>query len=96
MGLPQPRPHTLTCDSLSAIDISENAVLHGRTKAVEIHFHWLREKIRDGTLKMKHCSLEDMIADIFTKALHPGPFNKFRIGLGLNAINGDGSSKSVD
>lgn len=52
MGMPQNKPHTINCDSLSAIDLSENAVLHGRTKAIEIHFHWIRKKIRDGTIKL--------------------------------------------
>lgn len=96
IGLPQTHPHRLNCDSLSAIDLSENVVLHGSTKAIEIHFHWLREKVRDGTIKLQHLDSEKMVADILTKPLHPGPFNVFRLGMGLQDINATPSSQTVD
>lgn len=72
--LPQPSPITLHCDSLSTIDLAENAIFHGRTKHVEIHHHWIREKVKDGTISLSHCATKDMLADLLTKPLHPTPF----------------------
>ncbi len=35
----------LYCDNLSAIRLAENPVFHARTKHVEVHYHFIREKI---------------------------------------------------
>lgn len=85
-GIPQKKPQILNTDSLSAMDLSENAVFHGRTKHIEIHHHWIREQVGLGSIKLKHCSSEDMVADMLTKPLHPGPFHFFRKGLGITML----------
>nr|GEV45153.1 uncharacterized mitochondrial protein AtMg00810-like [Tanacetum cinerariifolium] len=35
----------LYCDNLSAIRLAENSVFHARTKHVEVHYHFIREKV---------------------------------------------------
>lgn len=78
------KPTLLHCDNLSTIDLAEHAIFHGRTKHIEIHHHWIREKINDGTLELTHCESSKMVADILTKPLHPGPFNTLRSLTGLS------------
>ena len=41
----------LHCDNQSAIRLAENPVFHARTKHVEVHYHFLREKVLQGKQK---------------------------------------------
>ncbi|CAI0452658.1 unnamed protein product [Linum tenue] len=56
------------CDNNSAIKLSKNHVLHGRSKHIDVRFHYLRELVKDGTVELVHCGTTHQIADIMTKA----------------------------
>lgn len=84
-------------DNQGAIALSKNPVAHKRTKHIEVHFNWVREKVLDGELNLKYCSTHDMVADIMTKALDRTKFEKFRTDLGLNECRRTiGSSNEVE
>ncbi|KAB2611660.1 hypothetical protein D8674_019692 [Pyrus ussuriensis x Pyrus communis] len=80
---PRDKSTTLFCDNQSAIKLSSNPVFHARTKHIEIEHHFIREKVLDGTIKNKHVSSKENVADIFTKALSRGPFEALHVKLGL-------------
>ncbi|KAJ7537483.1 hypothetical protein O6H91_11G007300 [Diphasiastrum complanatum] len=65
----QPSATLLFTDSQSAIAIARNPVFHARTKYIEIHYHFVREKLHNGNITLEYCPTEDNIADVFTKAL---------------------------
>ena len=45
-----------------------NDLLHiQRTKHVEIHMHYIRQLVHDGTIHLLFCSSSEQVADIFTK-----------------------------
>ncbi|XP_048137760.1 uncharacterized mitochondrial protein AtMg00810-like [Rhodamnia argentea] len=75
----------LFCDNLSAISLAENTVFHARTKHVEVHYHFLREKVLQGEIKMEYTKTGDQVADIFTKGLGAAKFDEFRTQLGMVA-----------
>ncbi|GJU95339.1 putative RNA-directed DNA polymerase, partial [Tanacetum coccineum] len=56
-------------DNLGATYLSANLIFHARTKHVEIDYHFVREKVAQGDLRVQHISTHDQIADIFTKPL---------------------------
>ncbi|XP_050946899.1 secreted RxLR effector protein 161-like [Cucumis melo] len=56
-------------DNLSGVYLAENPVFHARTKHVEVHYHFIREKVLQEEIEMKPIKTEDQIADIFTKDL---------------------------
>src|SRR5947207_3011429 len=58
-------------DSQSAIALAQNPKHHARTKHIDIQYHFVRNCVEDGRLKLKYCSTEDMVADGLTKALAP-------------------------
>ncbi|CAJ2661986.1 unnamed protein product [Trifolium pratense] len=60
---------TLKVDNLSAINLAKNPVAHGRSKHIEMRFHYLREQVSNGRLKLEHCRTELQIADVLTKAV---------------------------
>ena len=77
---PLDKPTPFLVDSKSAQDLALNPVFHGRSKHIDIKYHWLRQHtcldIPDGfkTAKLYHCGTFDMSADIFTKSLAGNPF----------------------
>ena len=54
-------------DNLSSIRLAENPVFHARTKHIEVHYHYIREKVLEG----------EQTTDIFTKSLNKAKFEKF-------------------
>ncbi|KAL8153625.1 hypothetical protein V2J09_011385 [Rumex salicifolius] len=66
------------CDNQSAIKLTTNLVFHVRTKHIEVHHHYIREKVLSGEVELLSIATNDQIADIFTKALAIPKFGKFR------------------
>lgn len=74
---------TLFCDNQSAISLTANPVLHARTKHIEIDFHFVREKVSLGSLRVQYVPSSHQLADIFTKALSRPHHYLLRTKLGL-------------
>ncbi|XP_062100355.1 secreted RxLR effector protein 161-like [Humulus lupulus] len=55
-------------DNQSAIPLAENPVFHARTKHMEVHYHFLREKFLQDEILMKQVKTDEQVADLFTKA----------------------------
>ena len=79
----QQGPTVIYCDNLSAIKLSKNLVLHGRSKHIDVRYHFLRDLCKDGVIDLVFCKSEDQIADILTKPLKPAVFMKLRSMLGV-------------
>ena len=66
-------PETATTifeDNQSAIAMTKNPQFHGRAKHIAIKYHFIREQVQNGTIKLKYCPTSQMLADIlFTKGL---------------------------
>ena len=74
---------TIYCDNISSIALSKNLVFHGRSKHIEIRYHFIRELVENGDIKMEFCKSEQQLVDIFTKPLGIGPFVQLRESLGV-------------
>ena len=70
-------------DNQSAIAMSKNPQFHGRSKHIDINFHYVREKVDENVIILEYCPTEIMIADIFTKGLSSDKFKKLRQMLGM-------------
>lgn len=80
----QPQGPTLIyCDNVSAIKLSKNPVLHGRSKHIDVRFHFLRDLCKNGVIELAFCKSEDQTADLLTKPLKPPVFMKLRRMLGV-------------
>ena len=68
------------CDSNFAIAISKNSIFHRKTKHIKVKYHFAREAQNNCEVKLAEIDGEDQLADIFTKPLSKGIFEKL-IGL---------------
>ncbi|MCI13275.1 putative copia-type polyprotein, partial [Trifolium medium] len=60
---------TIKVDNMSAINLAKNPIVHGRSKHIEMKFHYLREQVNNEKLKFEHCRTELQVADLLTKAV---------------------------
>ncbi len=60
-------PIVIYCDNNSSILLANNPVYHVRTKHIEVHYHFIREKVLAKEIDLIHVSTEDQ-TNIFTKA----------------------------
>ena len=74
-------PTSLLCDNQSSIKLA-----HTRTKHIEIHYHFVREKVLSKEVDLSHVSTGEPVADILTKPLGRTKFEKFRSELGLRDL----------
>jgi hypothetical protein len=83
LGYHQEGPTSIHCDNVSTIKLSKNPVLHGRSKHIDVRYHFLRDLCKEGIIDMIYCRSEDQIADIMTKPLKIAAFVKLRDMLGV-------------
>ncbi|CAL5333116.1 unnamed protein product [Camellia sinensis] len=76
-------PTLIYCDNTSTIKLSRNPVLHGRSKHIDVKYHFLRDLTNDGVIDLIYCRSEDQVADILTKSLKFPAFQKLRKMLGV-------------
>jgi Reverse transcriptase (RNA-dependent DNA polymerase)/gag-polypeptide of LTR copia-type len=76
-------PLTISCDNQGAIALSKDNKFHARTKHIDLRYHFIREAVEDGKIKVKYVPTDDNVSDIFTKALPKPKFTRFVEMLGL-------------
>ncbi|GJS73372.1 hypothetical protein Tco_0706213 [Tanacetum coccineum] len=69
------------CDNTSAIAISNNTVLHSRTKHIDIRYHFIRDHILKGDIELHFIPTQYQLADIFTKPLDDPTFKRLIVEL---------------
>ena len=77
----------IMCGNTTAIAITENPVLHSRTKHIDVRHHFIRDHLEKKDVMVLYIPTEDQLADIFTKALDSERFAKLRTELGVIKID---------
>ncbi|KAH9684435.1 retrovirus-related pol polyprotein from transposon RE2 [Citrus sinensis] len=71
------------CDNIGATQLSSNPVFHSRMKHVAVDYHFIREQVQSGLLRVAHVSSADQLADLLTKPLPRSQFLLLRDKIGL-------------
>ncbi|KAJ9561429.1 hypothetical protein OSB04_006589 [Centaurea solstitialis] len=71
------------CDNTSAVAITNNPVLHSKTKHIEIRYHFTRYHMMNGDVELHFVPTEYQLADLFTKPLDEKRFNQLISELGM-------------
>ena len=74
---------TIFEDNQSAIAMTKNPQFHGRAKHIAIKYHFIREQVSNGMIKLEYCPTNEMLADMFTKGLNREQFCKLRSQAGI-------------
>ena len=83
LDVPIKDPTPLFYDNMSSIYLAQNPVFHARTKHIEVHYHFIHERVLVGDVNLLHISTNLQTADIFTKALGADKLWQFITFLGL-------------
>ena len=76
-------PTKIYCDNKTAISLTKNHVFHGRSKHIDIKFHYIRDLVKGREIELKFCKLEDQVADILTKSLKAEIFHNLKKKIGM-------------
>ncbi|MCO5587004.1 hypothetical protein L7F22_040949 [Adiantum nelumboides] len=74
--------NTIYTNSQSALAVAKNLVFHVRTKRIEMHYHYVKEKLSRKS-SQQEVPIQNNLADLFTKALSREKFEAFCEALGL-------------
>jgi hypothetical protein len=73
----------LCCDSQSAIYLTKDQMFHERSKHIDVKYHYVRDVVTQGKLKVCKISTHDYSADMMTKSV---PIAKFELCSSLVGI----------
>ena len=72
------KPLTIFEDNQGTIHLSRNPVSHRSSKHIDIRYHFVRERVKDGSLVLKKIDTKLNTADIFTKVTRRVTFQFLR------------------
>ena len=70
VGSPQPGPTPIITDNSVAAGIANDTVTQRRSRATDVKFHWIRDRVRQGQYNVQWKPGHHNLADYFTKT-HP-------------------------
>uniref|UniRef100_A0A803PR46 Reverse transcriptase Ty1/copia-type domain-containing protein n=1 Tax=Cannabis sativa TaxID=3483 RepID=A0A803PR46_CANSA len=73
------------CDNMSANALATNPVYHARTKHIELDVHFIRDKVLQKKIEIRHIASKDQIADCLTKVLTHPKFKELTDKLGVTS-----------
>jgi len=68
-------PTPILCDNNSAISLSQDQLFHAHVKHLDVHWHYLHERVKHGNLVLSRVHGVDDMANTLTKPLSPICFN---------------------
>lgn len=68
LGQPD-EPVLINVDNQSCMALAKNPEFHARSKHIDIQYHFIREKVEGGIVKLEFCPTQKMVADVLTKAI---------------------------
>ena len=73
-------------DNVSSMVLAENPNYHAKTKHIEIHYHYVQEKVIEGEIDLAYVRKNDQVVDICLKALGKDKYAWFWDALGVHLM----------
>ena len=86
LGVQLPAASVIYCDNIGATHLSANPIFHSRMKHLALDFHFIRNNVQAGTLRVSHVSTRDQLADPLTKTLPRPRFQELLSKLGVTSV----------
>nr|GEW53849.1 retrovirus-related Pol polyprotein from transposon TNT 1-94 [Tanacetum cinerariifolium] len=84
------------CDNKSAIALCCNNVQHSRSKHIDIRYHFIKDQVENGVIKLYFVNTEYQLADLFTKALGRDRIEFLINKLGMRSFTPETLKKLMD
>ena len=65
------------------MNLSESPVFHDKSKHTEIKYHYIREMVQSGAVKLQYVTTDEQIDDVLMKPLTRVKFEYFKEKLGV-------------
>ncbi|KAL0733864.1 hypothetical protein Bca4012_010074 [Brassica carinata] len=69
LRIPLPEMPVIYCDNVSVIYLAANPVFHSKMKHISLDYHFIRDNVQAGALRVSHLSTKDQLANALTKLL---------------------------
>ena len=79
-------PVTIYYDNMSALSYAKDLKYHGKTKHIQIKYHFSRDMITQNEVVVRHIHTSKMVVDPFTKPIMRDAFVRHAKSLGLYRI----------
>ena len=89
IGFSPSGPTSIGIDNKSAKIFAEESMTQNRSKHIDTKYHYVRERVAEGSVELPYIPTHEMPADIFTKPLGPTQFCKLRKALGVVRVAED-------
>ena len=76
-------PTSIWCENQSCIKLSENPVFHDKSKHREVRYHYIRDIVEKGAVKLQYLAEDELVAYVMTKLLYKVKLDYFREKLGV-------------
>jgi hypothetical protein len=60
---------TLYGDNQGSLAMALNIENKARTRHIKVHYHYVRDKVENGIIRLDYLNIKDMLADMLTKPL---------------------------
>lgn len=78
-----PAAPVIYCDNVGATYLCVNPVFHTRMKHVVLDYHFIRDNVQSGALRVAHVSTKYQLADALTKPLPRTRFQELFSKIGV-------------
>ena len=80
-------PIVLRVDNTRAMELAKNQSTTGRTKHLAVRFHYVRELVEQGIIKLEYVHSEDNVSNIMTRNLGEHLFLNTNMGWTCNEVH---------
>ncbi|KAH7316140.1 hypothetical protein KP509_21G079700 [Ceratopteris richardii] len=82
-------------DNMSIVYLTSNPMFHARSKHIEVHYHYVREKVLSKDVEIKLIRTKEKVADLFTNFLDASKLKGFKDVINLKDMVEDNSQMSL-
>ncbi|KAH7316141.1 hypothetical protein KP509_21G079700 [Ceratopteris richardii] len=80
---------------MSIVYLTSNPMFHARSKHIEVHYHYVREKVLSKDVEIKLIRTKEKVADLFTNFLDASKLKGFKDVINLKDMVEDNSQMSL-